>query len=356
MAPLLLYKSHMKQICRLILAMVLVLGTSLTLRAADDTKASNRAKTEKLLQKNSSGSSFRIGGNSGGGGDEEGLDFQNTALRALAGLRNTLPDLYHSLESADLVSVIAAMNVIVVDEGLAVEAQIFVQNSVAANLPDYATVVLNRKRWRAIRDQGLREGIALHEVLSLKRLESTGDYSISSRYVKALGVSPERLKIELSANPEDQVLVFSPQAELFENLKHSYEESQEKLSLDDLVEFSNSRKYICTYVVKDMDTNEVEPSRAGLLSVQTKNSKPGAIVDFNKVLDFKVVDSMRVSNGQFLSHTEETGPFEIHRRSTTIRKNKDGLTAYWTKRTLRPGYGSSEKSAYGFCYSNQDTL
>lgn len=76
-----------------------------------------------------------------------------------------------------------------------VNAGSMVQESIAINRPSSMTILLNRYRWQAEKDLRLKGGIALHEVVSLAGLETTGFYPISSRYIDQLGLDSQSLKL-----------------------------------------------------------------------------------------------------------------------------------------------------------------
>ena len=61
------------------------------------------------------------------------------------------------------------------------------QNSAAINDPRANTIIINRQRWINITDPFMRSAIALHEVLSLNGLESTGSYPFSARLLALNG-------------------------------------------------------------------------------------------------------------------------------------------------------------------------
>jgi hypothetical protein len=130
----------------------------------------------------------------GGGGDEIGLDFQSSIATAMENLKVRDAQLYQQVQGLDVEQILARARFVVVDEALEVKYQDIIQNSTATNDPETGLILINRKRWLAINDDHLKEGIALHEILSLKGIESTGYYPISSKYVSLMGVNQGELQ------------------------------------------------------------------------------------------------------------------------------------------------------------------
>lgn len=353
----------MEQIRRLITAVVLVLVMPLSLWASDKPSTqrpnSNQEKLQKLLQSRAlekkflkGAARYQIGGNSGGGGgDEIGLDFQRTALQAVSGLRSKLPELYATVKDLDLEAVISSMDVVVVNEDIDVEAAAFIQNSVAVNFPDSLMIVLNRGRWLSVRDQGLREGIALHEVLSLAKVESTANYPVSAKYATTVGSSAENLTNSLRVDRAKQLQALSPQASLLEVLQQNYEESAEPLSLATLKEFANYRKYSCMWVSKNLNDGSIEAAQSGSMRGYLAPQEVFFVNRRNRSIDHISGEMMKAPNEQFVIITNETSVMELGRRTMNVRKNKGQLTFNWIEKKTSPGQGSTEKSVYGYCYT-----
>jgi|GEM_PF-4844413 len=119
------------------------------------------------------------------GGDNIGLEFHESFAAAIKKAEGRAPDLARELEAAGLTQALAVARVIVVDEPLRIRIAGKLQDSVAANERESQTIYVNRAKWQSLDDQILREAIAIHEVASLKGLETTGSYSLSSRYLIA---------------------------------------------------------------------------------------------------------------------------------------------------------------------------
>jgi hypothetical protein len=117
-----------------------------------------------------------------GGGDELGMQFVTLAIKAVdevSGKRG-----FSKINAADLKSLAGKMVVTVSDEPLFVQTPDGrTQKSIAVNQPKERSVQIDRNRWLLLKSEFQRRAIALHELLSLKGLESTGRYPISSRYL-----------------------------------------------------------------------------------------------------------------------------------------------------------------------------
>jgi hypothetical protein len=132
-----------------------------------------------------------LGGVAGGGGDEDGIDFQRAAFEAIESFKTLMPNEYMSLQNYGIAKVPANTKIIVVDDKLYVSIDGFSQESLAINFPDLNTIVVNRMRWRGLTEHKKRLGIVLHEVFSLKHIESSGSYNISAKYMNQLGISQD---------------------------------------------------------------------------------------------------------------------------------------------------------------------
>lgn len=129
-----------------------------------------------------------------GGGDSTGMSFKqsfSTAMKTLLRAHALSPFDYNRILSyADSVRVIST------DETLNAEANESYQSSVALNDRAKNLITVNRAGWKAITDPRVREAIALHEVLSVIGIESTGIYTYSGKYKEiAAGAPPEDLNI-----------------------------------------------------------------------------------------------------------------------------------------------------------------
>lgn len=124
----------------------------------------------------------REGGNSGGGGNDVGVEFQRAFLNAVQEIRRRAPEVHAKLLEARVEKFANEALVIVVDDRLEVQISGFIQNSVAYNNPEFGVILVHREEWQKIKSQRQREAIALHEVLSLAGIESSGRYPISAAY------------------------------------------------------------------------------------------------------------------------------------------------------------------------------
>lgn len=132
-----------------------------------------------------------------GGGDELGLEFSVAAQAAILEAGRLDAGLAAVLQSADAAKIAATMEIIATDAPLVEFSKGSYQEFVAINEPARGRVYVNRDRWAALGEIG-RRGIALHEVLSLARLEETGRYDHSARYLALLGVDAGVLSVRES--------------------------------------------------------------------------------------------------------------------------------------------------------------
>lgn len=358
MAANLQFLNCMKQMCLILITMISMLGSPLALSAneiapsltriqkptIDQDKLKQLVRERALEKKLLKGSiRYRVGGNSGGGGDEDGLDFQRTALQALKGLETNLPEVYETLRPLELENYIDAMSVLVIEEEIDVEAQEFFQNSIAVNFPDSLTIILSRPRWKSVQDQGLREGIALHEILSLARIESTGNYTISAKYASTLGTTMTSLK-----NLDDSTsLYFS----LYEEMKLNFDQSVSSISLKDLQEASHYRKSACTWIVKP--DHQAHPGAPVLGSAKLKQSavKVSMFIGVSPDGLFMDLETVKTPSGNFVFKTRDIAPDSYTDRITEVRKNKDRLAFKWIEKSTKGNGETSKSTAYGYCHA-----
>lgn len=130
-----------------------------------------------------------------GGGDEVGLEFQSVFNVAMSIVENN-NDLNKYFDFKKLQNL--SVELAVVEQELVVEVSpgIF-QNSVAANYPTIKLIEINRAKWSGLSEIALKQGLALHEMLSLIGVEKTGTYPISSKYVAKFGVSNSKFLASL---------------------------------------------------------------------------------------------------------------------------------------------------------------
>jgi hypothetical protein len=127
----------------------------------------------------------------GNGGDEIGLEFEGAARTAAENTKKYLKPLLGSSLQIDWSKALSGLTILVVDEPLFVESGSVKQESVAVNYPGTRTIKINRKRWKEISGLRIKEGIALHEILSLEGLEATGRYPYSAIYLSYFGYAPD---------------------------------------------------------------------------------------------------------------------------------------------------------------------
>lgn len=123
-----------------------------------------------------------------GGGDEVALDFQRAFSSAVKAVQEG--KITGSFTAENLQQTARDSRILVVEDALLVTLDGSIQNSIATNEPAKGLIRINRNRWNSLRDERLKEAVALHEVLSLRRIERTGDYTYSARYLEAYGLSP----------------------------------------------------------------------------------------------------------------------------------------------------------------------
>jgi hypothetical protein len=123
-----------------------------------------------------------------GGGDDAAIALEHAFTAAMANMQKYFPALYQELTAAGVGSDKNTL-VMTVDQPLIEERDGIQQDSVSSNYPERNLILVNRARWNAISDGRVKEGLALHEYASLKRLENTGLYTYSSQYLAKFGLS-----------------------------------------------------------------------------------------------------------------------------------------------------------------------
>lgn len=131
---------------------------------------------------------FAGGKTIGNGGDSRAMEFFQSATQAISEIRNNL-DLYPEVMGVDLEKILTSTQVLVSEVPVYATKDGVNQFSTAINYHDPNTIVLYGPRWSAMKNASIRKALALHEVLGLAGLEETGDYSISRRYLKQMGVT-----------------------------------------------------------------------------------------------------------------------------------------------------------------------
>jgi len=158
---------------------------------------------EKLLKK---------GPDVTGGGNDVGLDFQAAALRALQNLKPGILDektqkaVLEKIKSSQFMEAKQSLSVI--------DANNREQDAIAVNIPDANSVYVDKK-WNGLAREEVRQAMALHEVLSLLRIEKTGDYHISAQLKNAM-TEPINLGKAAQVASMNQSDIQSYQKELFQ--------------------------------------------------------------------------------------------------------------------------------------------
>ena len=127
----------------------------------------------------------------GGGGDEAALEFVAAGRAALQNIRNSGRPEFAPLDDLDWSKLFEKAKVRSTTSRLRIPG--FPDEVTALNYPEKMRIDLNRARWAKVRVAPQREGLALHEFLSLANLESTGNYAFSSIYLMMFNESPDPL-------------------------------------------------------------------------------------------------------------------------------------------------------------------
>lgn len=124
----------------------------------------------------------------GNGGNEIALDFLNAAKRVLSIYGGELKT-YPSLRGINLGKVLEETSVLISPAPIFVELDGVQQEVTAVNFKNPSMILLNEKRWLAIKNEILKEALALHELLGLVGIEKTGNYFISKNYLVKNGIN-----------------------------------------------------------------------------------------------------------------------------------------------------------------------
>ncbi len=118
------------------------------------------------------------GGDSGNGGNKDGLAFTAAALR---GIKNLPSDVASDELKEKILETLKSAKVIVVSEKLYVKDENGkTQESTATNFSKTKTIYVNGPGFNSLMREEERQPFAVHEVLCLMGLEKTGDYHISA--------------------------------------------------------------------------------------------------------------------------------------------------------------------------------
>ena len=130
---------------------------------------------------------------SAGGGDDIGIEFQSLIIRALDEISTLDPKLSAKLKPLGLESIYApgSGQALVIDEEQELTVEGKKQSCVALSYPDKMKTTITRKRWESIKSIHVKQAIALHEALVLKKIEGTGHYQLSARYLSYFNLAGE---------------------------------------------------------------------------------------------------------------------------------------------------------------------
>lgn len=129
-----------------------------------------------------SGAVFGQGTSVIGGGHEIGLEFTNAYFAAIDEIQKNQPELWATIQAEGLTTLPADLNIYIENKPIKVQAGNGEQDSVAANDME-KNIWIYDTGWRNILHPRIRQAIALHEVASLKKLERTGYYPISGKFL-----------------------------------------------------------------------------------------------------------------------------------------------------------------------------
>lgn len=312
------------------------------------------------------------GGVNGGGGDQIGLEFEAALKSALHKIEATNPKMFSEI-NLKLQKSSLERRIIVVDDTLDVQLRNIIQTSVAANVPSLNLILLNRSRWTGIYENELREGIALHEGLSLVGLEQTGFYPFSSAFVFEQGLAKTQLEKALSIDRVKQISAENRGLSRHQILKKYFDEAPEEIGFDDISDDA-ARQNInrkCVMTLQENETTELQLSRQEIILVHGSEAKPQAgplLPEIAGTPDTKApgvnvraevsFDGFKILN--MSGELKRTSPKEIVVGSTTkndqgigereevlFRKNNGLLVLKWALSS-----GASKRNAeYAYCYN-----
>ncbi|MGZ3774236.1 MAG: hypothetical protein ACXVCY_03975 [Pseudobdellovibrionaceae bacterium] len=122
------------------------------------------------------------GGSVGNGGDPIGLDFLQNANKVIEDVISEV-HLYPEIKNVDLRTTLKEIKVTVTDETIWVTINGQKQISTAVNYANTKMVVINRSLWNKIPTREQKLSLVFHEILGLVGIETSGDYSVSKRYL-----------------------------------------------------------------------------------------------------------------------------------------------------------------------------
>lgn len=130
-----------------------------------------------------------------GGGDDMGLEFQGLLDAALNEIQAGGGALQAQVVGLHLDTLYGpgGARALMTPDLQTVTVDGVTQDGVASSDTGSLLTLVNRARWKDIVSIHLRQGIALHEALVLKQIESTGQYPISGKYLAQFGLLAESL-------------------------------------------------------------------------------------------------------------------------------------------------------------------
>lgn len=126
-------------------------------------------------------------GREGNGGDGVALRFTMAGQKAIQAVLED-PNDYPELAKVNLKKTLDQAKILITDQPLTVRANGVNQSSVAINHPNQDLILINREAWNRQSPQ-VQQGLALHEILGLLGIESTGRYAVTQRFLMQEGLS-----------------------------------------------------------------------------------------------------------------------------------------------------------------------
>jgi hypothetical protein len=317
------------------------------------------------------------GGADIGGGDDVALDFQGALITAIANLRLKSADIFKKLSGFNTEQILSKTRIVVGDDVLDIKYKDIIQNSTAANDPQSGLILINRTRWNSITNPILKEGIALHEFLSLVGIEATGYYPISSQYIALMEADPTSLPPYLEDDPFQTLPPIELEKSEFGVIGALFEGAKEPISMNDFdnlidltlrktstscflsyMERPTSSSAVTVVKISESQMGEGGPSESNFnnplpekifigMGIWHFGKIPGKNMDYLRRL-FKYID-MKVSPLEIIQHfhkmNSESPSRDTVRNGTRVifRKNHN-----WIVFKIEGQDASS--SAYGYCF------
>ncbi len=190
-----------------------------------------------------------------GGGDNVALEFQQALISAIQESKSD-PQLNKFFTENNIIGTASRAKIVVVDDALDIKVKDLIQNSVAVNIPAEQKILINRQRWTEVQERRIRNAIALHEVLSLKKIEQTGFYPYSSKYLALVGSSVNSFTTALEVNRLEQLRATSTDKKSGTVLRDYFNEAREPISIRDFPDEATKklRVFRCLYTQLSSDT------------------------------------------------------------------------------------------------------